>query len=177
MSCPCVKGYAQRDYEKLSEYLQKALGQPVQIHFSETLNGALKTKTQGKADIVIGKKSCIASDAKANEMKLQPLVALSGKDGRTTQTGLFVVAFDDPGKMILPPLIYLGLHVLESQVATPNILGRRLSISPLVMLLWLMLWGWLWGVAGLLLAVPMLACVKITADRVERWHGWARLIG
>ena len=88
-----------------------------------------------------------------------------------------VVAFDDPGKMILPPLIYLGLHVLESQVATPNILGRRLAISPLVMLLWLMLWGWLWGVAGLLLAVPMLACVKITADRVERWHGWARLIG
>ena len=88
-----------------------------------------------------------------------------------------VVAFDDPGKMLVPPLVYLTLHVLESQVATPNILGRRLSISPLVMLLWLMLWGWLWGVAGLLLAVPMLASVKIIADRVERWHGWAKVIG
>ena len=88
-----------------------------------------------------------------------------------------VVAFDAPGKMILPPLIYLALHVLESQVVTPIILGRRLAISPLVMLLWLMLWGWLWGVAGLLLAVPMLACVKIAADRIEGWRDWARLIG
>ena len=87
-----------------------------------------------------------------------------------------VVAFDKPGQMLVPPALYLALHVLESQFVTPVILGRRMAISPLVMLLWLMLWGFLWGIAGLLLAVPMLASLKIVAERVEGWHGWAKII-
>ena len=87
-----------------------------------------------------------------------------------------VVAFDDPARMLLPPAIFLGLHMLESQAVTPVVLGRRMAISPLVMLLWLMLWGWLWGIAGLLLAVPMLACFKILTERVEGWEGWAKVI-
>jgi predicted PurR-regulated permease PerM len=87
-----------------------------------------------------------------------------------------VVAFDKPAQMLVPPLLYLGLHVAESQFITPIILGRRMAISPLVMLLWLMLWGFLWGIAGLLLAVPMLASLKIVAERVEGWQHWAKLI-
>jgi predicted PurR-regulated permease PerM len=87
-----------------------------------------------------------------------------------------VVAFDQPGEMFLPPAIYLGLHLTESQLVTPIVLGRRMAISPLIMLLWLMLWGWLWGIAGLLLAVPMLASCKIVAERVEGWQGWAKII-
>jgi predicted PurR-regulated permease PerM len=51
-----------------------------------------------------------------------------------------------------------------------------MAISPLVMLLWLMLWGFLWGIPGLLLAVPMLASLKIVAERVERWQGLAKVI-
>jgi predicted PurR-regulated permease PerM len=87
-----------------------------------------------------------------------------------------VVAFDEPARMLVPPALYLALHVTESQFVTPIILGRRMAISPLVMLLWLMLWGFLWGVAGLLLAVPMLASIKIVAERVPGWQPWARLI-
>lgn len=87
-----------------------------------------------------------------------------------------VVAFEQPAHMLVPPALYLGLHVLESQFLTPVILGRRMAISPLVLLLWLMLWGFLWGIAGLLLAVPMLASAKIVAERVDGWQGWAKLI-
>ena len=87
-----------------------------------------------------------------------------------------VVAFDQPARMLVPPALYLALHVTESQFVTPIILGKRMAISPLVMLLWLMLWGFLWGVAGLLLAVPMLASIKIVAERVPGWEPWARLV-
>ncbi|HTL15199.1 MAG TPA: AI-2E family transporter [Thermomonas sp.] len=87
-----------------------------------------------------------------------------------------VVAFDAPGKMFLPAAVFLGLHVLESQFVTPIILGKRMAVSPLVLLLWLMVWGWLWGIAGLLLAVPMLVVCKIVASRVEAWEPWARVI-
>lgn len=87
-----------------------------------------------------------------------------------------MVAFDQPWRMAAPSLLYLFLHGMESQVVTPIVLGRRMAISPLVMLLWLMLWGFLWGIAGLLLAVPMLASLKIVCERVEGWQGWATLI-
>ena len=36
--------------------------------------------------------------------------------------------------------------------------------------------AFLWGVAGLLLAVPMLASIKIVAERVPGWQPWAKLI-
>jgi len=87
-----------------------------------------------------------------------------------------VVAFDHPSQMLLPPALYLCLHLTESQLVTPIVLGRRMAISPLIMLLWLMLWGWLWGIAGLLLAVPMLTSCKIIAERVDGWQGWAKVI-
>lgn len=87
-----------------------------------------------------------------------------------------VVAFNSPGQMLIPPALYLSLHITESQFVTPVILGRRMAISPLVMLLWLMLWGFLWSIPGLLLAVPMLASLKIVAERVESLQGWAKVI-
>ncbi|HEX5755180.1 MAG TPA: AI-2E family transporter [Arenimonas sp.] len=87
-----------------------------------------------------------------------------------------IITFDTPLQMLLPAAIYLGLQVLESEFFTPIMLGRRLALSPLVMLLWLMLWGFLWGIAGVLLAMPMLMCMKIVADRVDGGQRWARVI-
>ena len=55
-------------------------------------------------------------------------------------------------------------------------LPQPTSVNPLAIILWLMLWGWLWGVPGLLVAVPMLVCLKIVADHVEDWKGWSRLL-
>ncbi|WP_052101390.1 AI-2E family transporter [Novilysobacter arseniciresistens] len=86
------------------------------------------------------------------------------------------VAFDDPWKSLLPAGIYLGLHTLEGQIITPIVLGRQMRLSPLVLILALMLFGWLWGITGLLLAVPLLVCVKIVLARIEGMEGWARLL-
>lgn len=77
---------------------------------------------------------------------------------------------------LLPALLYLGLHVLEGELVTPFILGRRMAISPLILILALMLFGWLWGIAGLLLAVPLLVCVKIALARIGRYARWAALL-
>src|SRR5437764_3578476 len=64
LSCPCVAGYAQRDYDKLGKSLEGQLGRPVTVEFAETLTGALEKKTQGKADLVIGKYSVVRAGAK-----------------------------------------------------------------------------------------------------------------
>ncbi|GAB2663390.1 AI-2E family transporter [Arenimonas aestuarii] len=84
--------------------------------------------------------------------------------------------FDTLGAAMLPAAGYIALNALESQLLTPMVLGRTMSLNPLAIILWLMLWGWLWGVPGLLVAVPMLVCLKIVADQVEDWKGWSRLL-
>lgn len=92
---------------------------------------------------------------------------------------LFLVGlsqFPTIGAAVLPAAGYLGLHALESQVATPLALGRTINLNPLAIILWLMIWGWLWGILGLLLAVPMLVCLKIVFSRVESLQNWAVLL-
>ncbi len=71
---------------------------------------------------------------------------------------------------------YLGLHTAEGQIVTPIVLGRRMALSPLVLILALMVCGWLWGIVGLLLAVPLLVCVKMLLTRIEGMDGWAKLL-
>jgi len=86
------------------------------------------------------------------------------------------VAFDDLWPSLLPAGIYLALHTLEGQIVTPIILGHSMRLSPLVLILALMVFGWLWGIIGLLLAVPLLVCVKLVLARIEGLTGWARLL-
>ncbi len=87
------------------------------------------------------------------------------------------VEFRDPLAAALPALCYLALHTVEGQLITPIVLGRSMAISPLMLILALMLFGWLWGMVGLLLAVPLLVCVKLVLTRLDGMHGWAKLLG
>lgn len=100
LSCPCVKGYAQRDYQQLANFLSEKMGVNAQVVFNESLTKALKEKTKGKADLIIGKDSVVRFDAKRSKLKLQPIAMLSGKEGETTQKGLIVVRGTDPAQSL-----------------------------------------------------------------------------
>ncbi|WP_407061001.1 AI-2E family transporter [Agrilutibacter solisilvae] len=86
-----------------------------------------------------------------------------------------LTTFDD-WMALAPAGIYLVLHTLEGQIITPIVLGRRMRLSPLVLIVALMVFGTLWGIVGLLLAVPLLVCVKLVLERIEGMDGWARLL-
>jgi len=86
------------------------------------------------------------------------------------------VSFHDPLHSMLPAGIYLGLHTLEGQIITPIVLGRRMALSPLILILGLMVFGWMWGIIGLLLAVPLLVCVKLVLAKIDGLEGWAKLL-
>jgi predicted PurR-regulated permease PerM len=59
------------------------------------------------------------------------------------------------------------LTIIEGQIVTPLVLGQRLALNPLMVFLSVLFWFWLWGVAGALMAVPMLITLKLIGDRVE----------
>lgn len=77
------------------------------------------------------------------------------------------LTFDNPGEALLVPGAFVGLNILESYVLTPLVLGRRLTLNPVVIFLGLTFWGWLWGITGALLAVPIMVVFKIFCDHSE----------
>lgn len=100
LSCPCVEGYAQRQYEALATFLQDQMAVPVRVVFGESLAAALNDGSAEEADLIIGKDSVVRADAQAADLPATPIAHLTDKQGRTTQTGLFVVRSDDPSQSL-----------------------------------------------------------------------------
>ena len=70
--------------------------------------------------------------------------------------------------MLAPALAFLLIHAIESNLVSPWFVGRRLSLSPLSVFLSVMFWGWLWGIAGALIAVPLLVGLRSVCKRNRR---------
>jgi predicted PurR-regulated permease PerM len=87
--------------------------------------------------------------------------------GISVVTLVAVVTFDELSAIMLVPITYLLLNLIEEYLVLPVVLGRRLMLNPVVLLLWLIFWGWLWGIPGALMAVPTLAIVKIVSGHFE----------
>ena len=71
-----------------------------------------------------------------------------------------LMTFPDVWGALLPPLVFIGFHLVEANFITPMIVGKRLTISPLAILVSLSFWSWVWGTTGALLAVPLLIILK-----------------
>ena len=56
---------------------------------------------------------------------------------------------------------------IEGESVTPMLLARRFILNPVLIIVALVFWYWMWGVAGALLAAPMLATFKIVCDRIR----------
>lgn len=97
--------------------------------------------------------------------------------GVTVLAAVSLLTFDTVTYAVLAPAAYLALTSVEGGLITPVILGRRLSLNPVAVFVGLFFWGWLWGVPGALLAVPILASVKIFCDRVERLTAVGAILG
>lgn len=78
-----------------------------------------------------------------------------------------MLSFDSLGYALVFPATYLIVATLEGNFITPWIMGRSLTLNPVIVLLSLIFWGWMWGIAGIILAVPILAAFKIFCAHVE----------
>ena len=58
--------------------------------------------------------------------------------------------------------VHLGLHRFLER----RLMGKELELSPLLALFSLFFWAWLWGIPGMILAVPILAVMKIVFANV-----------
>lgn len=83
-------------------------------------------------------------------------------------TVVALVTFPDLGRALLVPATYAVINLVQSNVLSPMLMAKRLTLNPVALLVGLLFWYWIWGVGGAFLAVPMLAALKILSDHVER---------
>jgi predicted PurR-regulated permease PerM len=88
-----------------------------------------------------------------------------------------VLTFDTLGHASLVPGVYFAITAVEGNLVTPAMLGRSMSLNPVMVFLFLTFWGWIWGIGGALLAVPLLAMLKIGFDQFERTRPIGTLLG
>jgi len=77
---------------------------------------------------------------------------------------------------LLPAGLYLLIHVAEGEVVTPLLLARRFTVNPVAVILGLVFWYWMWGVPGAILAVPMLAIIKIVCDDIPSLRAFGHFL-
>jgi predicted PurR-regulated permease PerM len=78
-----------------------------------------------------------------------------------------LVHFDSLGQALLVPAVFQVLNIFEGYYFTPKLVGRQLSLNPVVVFTAVLFWGWIWGISGALLAIPVTATVKIACDHIE----------
>lgn len=77
-----------------------------------------------------------------------------------------LVSIEPVGQAMLVPLVYLFLTSIEGQFITPAVVGNRLSLNPLVIVIAVAFWAWIWGIAGVLVAVPLLIIARILSEQL-----------
>jgi predicted PurR-regulated permease PerM len=91
--------------------------------------------------------------------------------GGVATTGVLGLAallqFDDVGRALMVPAVFVLLNFVEGNVVKPIAMSRQLTLNPVVVFVSVLFWGWLWGTVGAFLAVPIVATLKITCDRIE----------
>jgi predicted PurR-regulated permease PerM len=88
-----------------------------------------------------------------------------------------LVTFDTIWQASLPAVAYLVIHIIEGETITPMLLARRFTLNPVLVIISIVFWYWMWGVAGALLAVPLLATLKLICDRIRSLAALGHFLG
>jgi predicted PurR-regulated permease PerM len=88
-----------------------------------------------------------------------------------------VLTYEWPWYAFIPAGAYLLIHVVEGEIVTPMLLSSRLTLNPVLIIVSLFFWHTLWGIPGALLAVPLLAIIKILCDRIDQLKPIGHIIG
>ncbi|MEO7205213.1 MAG: AI-2E family transporter [Steroidobacteraceae bacterium] len=88
-----------------------------------------------------------------------------------------IVSFDGLGHAAGVAVSYLGLAVIEGQIVQPLLVGRRLDVNPLLIFLGLWFGGVFWGIAGVILATPILVALKVIAENAIHGKSMMQFLG
>jgi predicted PurR-regulated permease PerM len=87
-----------------------------------------------------------------------------------------ILTFDNLAQAFVAPAVYFVLMTICWQGIVPFVVGRRMTLSPVAVFIAIIVLGWMWGVIGALVAVPVLASLKIICERIGPLHPVAEFL-
>jgi predicted PurR-regulated permease PerM len=87
-----------------------------------------------------------------------------------------LLSFDDTGRAVSVVLVFLLLDTLKGYILVPLVMGRQFTLNAVTLFVALTFWWWAWGIPGALLAVPIMAILKIFSERMEGLRPLATLL-
>jgi len=80
-------------------------------------------------------------------------------------------------KVLLVIITVVSMHLIDSNVLLPVIVGSKVRINAFITLLGVVLGEMIWGISGMFLSIPVIAIIKIIFDRVESMQPWGHFMG
>jgi predicted PurR-regulated permease PerM len=78
-----------------------------------------------------------------------------------------LATFEDLTRILMVPGAYLLANIIQANIVTAMVLGRRLALNPVAVFISIAFWFWIWGIPGAFIGVPLLAVFKICCDHIE----------
>jgi len=72
---------------------------------------------------------------------------------------------------------FIAINLLESNLLTPMVLGRKMPLNTVAVFVSLLFWGWVWGVIGVIMAVPITVMIQVVSSHSERFRSVSILLG
>lgn len=82
-----------------------------------------------------------------------------------------------PAKAIEVAAAIVGVHLVDSNIIMPRIVGSKVRLNALIVVLGVVVGEMVWDISGMFLSIPVLAIVKIIFDRVNDLKPWGLLLG
>ncbi|WP_185937197.1 AI-2E family transporter [Chitinophaga polysaccharea] len=90
---------------------------------------------------------------------------------------LVTLATGTPIQALQAGIALFLIHVFDSNILFPSIVGSKVKINALVTIVGVVLGNMLWGIPGMFLAIPTIAIIKIICQNIEEMAPWAILLG
>lgn len=90
---------------------------------------------------------------------------------------VFVILTQSTGIVIGVIALFLVTQFVDNNFLTPLISGRKIDLNPLTSIIGIIAGGVLWGIAGMIIALPMLGILKILCDTIPGLQPFGYLLG
>ena len=78
-----------------------------------------------------------------------------------------IISMNTLSEAFLVPAVVLLINIIEGEFISHQLIGKRLALSPVIVFISIVFWGWLWGIAGALIAIPIIAALNVVCQHVE----------
>jgi predicted PurR-regulated permease PerM len=78
-----------------------------------------------------------------------------------------LATFDNIGQILLVPAAFLLANLIQANIVTTLVLGKKLALNNVALFVGLAFWWWIWGIPGAFIGVPLMAVFKIYCDHIE----------